>query len=243
MPLKKKARGRVTIEDGTSGEEETVKERKQETVEAVQEMAKDGGSAEGSVSRQVVATEPGMEAAAAGRHGGGLPRDPVARKLAERAIGLVKDLLERYPKRQEDGFPFTLKEWPMEFKPTLGPYKKFLEKCGHFVIVPGSIPSMFTIVLKLPDSEGKLQSGPEWKSWMAKCWLMYVRHTPKEDRSPAEFLKEARHVSSMGVGTRPDKGRYNQKGAGKERVEARAIHEKRKRGTVDPEPKKKKVRE
>lgn len=123
--------------------------------------------------------------------------DAEKEKLTKMAIQVIKKGLKENPDAQKKGTPFLPREWSKDFKPVLGPYRKFLEKCDAFVLKPGDIPSLYTVHVRGDDSEGakKTPVKAEWEMKLIKSWEEYKHNVKKADRKPEEFIAEARLVS------------------------------------------------
>lgn len=119
-------------------------------------------------------------------------------KFKARAIELIKKGLKSDPEEQKKGFPFIPKEWGTEFKPVLGSYARFLEKCDDFVLIQGDVPGRFTVQL----ADGNIVAKPksEWEVKLRNTWQVYLQCTKKDSRQPKEFVELAMRLASITVG-------------------------------------------
>merc|ERR1712194_591399 len=128
----------------------------------------------------------------------GMPLKAAVAEAGKRAIALIKTGLKDKPEVQEfAGMPFILKEWPTDFKKILGPYRKFVEKCGEFVVVQGDLPNKFTIQVKGEEASPAAVTGAvaHWEASLAKAWQIYLHRTARDKRRPAEFVEGAKKIA------------------------------------------------
>merc|ERR1712085_135101 len=128
----------------------------------------------------------------------GMPLKAAVAEAGKRAIALIKAGLKDKPEVQEfAGMPFILKEWPTDFKKVLGPYRKFVEKCGEFVVVQGDLPNKFTIQVKGEEASPAAVTGAvaHWEASLAKAWQIYLHRTARDKRRPADFVEGAKKIA------------------------------------------------
>mmetsp|Transcript_82960 Transcript_82960/g.232498 ORF Transcript_82960/g.232498 Transcript_82960/m.232498 type:complete len:239 (+) Transcript_82960:82-798(+) len=114
-----------------------------------------------------------------------IPPLEVREAATTRAIAMIKRGLEKEG-AQETGHPYIPGNWSKEFKPVLGPYRKFVQTCGHFKIVDGDIPSNYTIH---PVKGEPVTIVAGWETQLRTAWETYVTDTPEKSRSTKEFLE------------------------------------------------------
>merc|ERR1740121_1408394 len=120
------------------------------------------------------------------------------KEVTQKAIEVIKKGLKENPEAQKDGKPYLPLEWSKQFKPVLGPYRKFLERCSVFVIKEGDLPPRSTVHLQ----DGAAAATPdklEWEVLLDKTWQVYLHNVKKEDRKPEEFVALARKLASQAV--------------------------------------------
>mmetsp|Transcript_82862 Transcript_82862/g.238090 ORF Transcript_82862/g.238090 Transcript_82862/m.238090 type:complete len:300 (-) Transcript_82862:236-1135(-) len=105
--------------------------------------------------------------------------------IEEKAINVIKEGIEKDKLQKEQGLPFMPQEWPTEFKPILGAYRKFVESCGHFDVVQGEHSAKYTIQVRDAAAIGKPQVRFEMD--LRKAWEEYCKESPKADNS--EFIR------------------------------------------------------
>jgi len=111
-------------------------------------------------------------------------------EAAQRAIEAIRKGLAENPAAQDGGHTFIPSAWAKDFKPLLGPYRRFLERSGEFVIVEG--PKGYTVHL----ADGK--APPLTKRWeinLMRAWQEYLRSAPKDARTPGAFAEWAQQVA------------------------------------------------
>lgn len=149
------------------------------------------------------------------------PADENEQAAATRkAIQMIEKGLKDNPNAQDNGHPWIPKEWPLEMKPILGPYRKFLDKCDHFRVVQGDNPAKFTVHVassKAKELKDAVKSeAAKWESALRVAWLKYMQDTPKDKRDPEVFVEFAKMVTEEVEKSRTSKD-LKKKGKGKKR--------------------------
>eukprot|EP00441_Pelagodinium_beii_P011043 CAMPEP_0197687232 /NCGR_PEP_ID=MMETSP1338-20131121/103693_1 /TAXON_ID=43686 ORGANISM="Pelagodinium beii, Strain RCC1491" /NCGR_SAMPLE_ID=MMETSP1338 /ASSEMBLY_ACC=CAM_ASM_000754 /LENGTH=184 /DNA_ID=CAMNT_0043269301 /DNA_START=45 /DNA_END=596 /DNA_ORIENTATION=+ len=139
-------------------------------------------------------------------------------EASKKAIQMIKDGLTANPEAQAKGYPYIPTEWPMEMKPILGAYRKFVESCSCFRIVQGDQPAKYTVQV----TSGKDTSEaiiPPWELELQKAWMKYLQCTPKKSRSPEEFIGKAKAVTSATGMPKAAEGKKKEGGGQKRKVD------------------------
>merc|ERR1719272_353510 len=90
--------------------------------------------------------------------------------LREKAIDVIVTGLKKGRGGQETGHRWMPLNWHTEFKPALGPYKKFVQSCDLiFRIENGDNPERYTVHLRNPDV---VNSGG-WELNLEQAWQSY----------------------------------------------------------------------
>ncbi|CAE7451449.1 unnamed protein product [Symbiodinium natans] len=116
------------------------------------------------------------------------PTEAEREEAMKKAILLIKEGIAT--KDQSKGAPFILENWHQEWKPVLGPYRKFVESCACFRIVQGSAPAHYSIQVVDGAEDGHKAF---WLVNLEKAWQAYCR-LKKDKRSVDEFLNAAKEV-------------------------------------------------
>jgi len=160
-------------------------------------LGKDAKDRSGLEPKEALEEASGDEAAAPPAGAPPQPKavGPVEReKATQRAVEAIKQGLKEHPNAQKDGTPFLLSGWSEQFKPILGSYRKFVERCSAFTVQPGDKPHKYTI--RIQDGKAPAQtSKKEWELRLLQCWKSYVQGVKQEDRNPKDFVEFARELA------------------------------------------------
>merc|ERR1712129_254393 len=115
-------------------------------------------------------------------------------------IEVITKGLKENPEVQKDGMPYFPKEWSKEFKPVLGAYRKFVERCSAFIVKAGDIPTWVTVHSQNDKSAANNPGKQEWELKLAKTWGTYMHNVKKDDRKPEEFVEYARQLAFQSTG-------------------------------------------
>ncbi|CAE7317455.1 unnamed protein product, partial [Symbiodinium necroappetens] len=111
------------------------------------------------------------------------------------AISLIKAALAKNPEEQQRGAPYIIDNWHQDWKPILGPYRKFVESCACFRVEQGANSANYTIHVVEGADDGPR---PFWIANLNKAWQAYSL-LKKEKASVEEFLAEAKVRAPSGV--------------------------------------------
>eukprot|EP00927_Polykrikos_kofoidii_P075795 TRINITY_DN72250_c0_g1_i1.p1 TRINITY_DN72250_c0_g1~~TRINITY_DN72250_c0_g1_i1.p1 ORF type:complete len:213 (-),score=37.64 TRINITY_DN72250_c0_g1_i1:116-706(-) len=116
--------------------------------------------------------------------------------LRDKAIDVIVQGLKKGRGGQETGHRWMPLNWHTEFKPVLGPYKKFVQSCDLiFRVEHGDNPERYTVHLRNPakaDSTG-------WELELERAWQTYCSVTPTEERSSSVFVERAKQIADSKV--------------------------------------------
>lgn len=145
---------------------------------------------------------PKQKAVAAAKHAPGLkkkkkeavPATPVSEaekaKLMKAAIAdILKGIAD--PAEQKNGAAYIPKDWHIEYRNALGPYKKFVQSQpdtftvvdrphGNFIILKAGEP--------VPASMGKVSASKNWQQVLQSAWSCYHTTVPAGEQSLDNFL-------------------------------------------------------
>lgn len=128
--------------------------------------------------------------------------DPLVKEVVDM---ILKGIAE--PGSQKDGKAFVPIDWSNKYKPTLGPYKKFLlAHPDKFALVEDGSA---TFTIKRPedvDSKAQVQApkvkGTTWQKMLTNAWMAYCLVVPREKRDFNTFLEplpRAARVAATGT--------------------------------------------
>jgi len=125
------------------------------------------------------------------------------KEAMQKAIAVIEEGLRKGRGGQESGHRWMPLNWHTEFKPLLGPYKKFVLSCDSFRVENGENPERYTVHIRdkeAPQSNGSImqQAGTnsrDWKIELEKAWRSYCLTTPKAEQRSADFVESARRIS------------------------------------------------
>ncbi|CAE7822561.1 unnamed protein product [Symbiodinium sp. CCMP2592] len=116
-------------------------------------------------------------------------------KATKKAISLIKAGLAKNPEEQQRGAPYIIDNWHQDWKPILGPYRKFVASCACFRVEQGANSANYTIHLVDGADDGPR---PFWIVSLNKAWQAYSL-LKKEQASVDEFLAEAKAAAKEPV--------------------------------------------
>eukprot|EP00439_Symbiodinium_sp_Y106_P057153 s2156_g8.t1 len=116
-------------------------------------------------------------------------------KATKKAISLIKAGLAKNPEEQQRGAPYIIDNWHQDWKPILGPYRKFVASCACFRVEQGANSANYTIHLVDGAADGPR---PFWIVNLNKAWQAYSL-LKKEQASVDEFLAEAKAAAKEPV--------------------------------------------
>lgn len=112
-------------------------------------------------------------------------------KATTEVIRIIKEALKN-PEAQKKGVAWTPKDWPTKWKPILGGYRKFVERCACFQVVPSpSIPANWTISVVEGAAEGAMTKA-KWEIELQKAYGSFSQ----TNQDPKEFTQLAQALAS-----------------------------------------------
>eukprot|EP00435_Cladocopium_sp_Y103_P032801 s832_g8.t1 len=111
-------------------------------------------------------------------------------KATTEVIRIIKEALKN-PEAQKKGFAWTPKDWPIKWKPILGGYRRFVERCACFQVVPStSNPTLWTISV-VEGAEGAITKA-KWEIELRKAYVSFLQ----TNQDPKEFTQLAQALAS-----------------------------------------------
>lgn len=124
------------------------------------------------------------------------------KEVTQKAVAVIEEGLRKGRGGQESGHRWMPLNWHTEFKPVLGPYKKFVLSCDRFRVEFGDNPERYTVHIRGED--GAQSSGSttqpaaksaDWTVDLEKAWQSYCLATTQAEQSPSNFAERARQIA------------------------------------------------
>eukprot|EP00933_Yihiella_yeosuensis_P032016 TRINITY_DN25601_c0_g1_i1.p1 TRINITY_DN25601_c0_g1~~TRINITY_DN25601_c0_g1_i1.p1 ORF type:complete len:232 (+),score=69.45 TRINITY_DN25601_c0_g1_i1:82-696(+) len=131
----------------------------------------------------------------------GRPSEAEKKEMTTKAVALITATLKSKEAKevQEKGHPMIPKEWPLEYKPVLGGYRKFVESCSAFTVASGDQPAKYTV--HLAEGGGPVKVATKYQEFLQKAWQSFCTSREKGNRDVKEFLALAEAAAtSTGTG-------------------------------------------